>query len=351
MKVLSVVGARPQFIKAAPVSHALRQQHQEFLVHTGQHYDEGMSAVFFKELNIPEPDVNLGVGSGNHGAQTGAMLAQLEEVMQQQAPDYVLLYGDTNSTLAGALAAAKLQIKIAHVEAGLRSFNRTMPEEINRVLTDHVSALLLCPTDTAVQNLAREGITQGVHQVGDVMVDALYYARLRAASILQENNLERGAFWLATIHRPANTDNRAALAGIVEGFAALGKNIVLPVHPRLAAALKREGLQLPPNVEATQPASYLKMTALLEAAELVITDSGGLQKEAYIMQRPCVTVRPETEWVETVAAGWNHLADPTPQSLTQTVQLALANIPTEHPHFYGDGHAAKRIAALLAAHA
>jgi UDP-GlcNAc3NAcA epimerase len=354
MKILTVVGARPQFIKAAPVSRALRPDHLEILVHTGQHYDEAMSDVFFTELNIPQPDVNLGVGSGSHGEQTAAMLAALEAQMIRHQPDWVLLYGDTNSTLAGALAAAKLNLRVAHVEAGLRSFNRTMPEEINRVLTDHVSALLFCPTDAAVENLKQEGITAGVHRVGDVMTDALMDARHRIAervAALQDEGIAHGSYFLATIHRPANTDDPSALRGIVEGFAALEHPIVLPVHPRLKAALAREHLSLPENVIAREPASYLTMIALLDGAELVITDSGGLQKETYIMHRPCITVRPETEWVETVESGWNRLADPTPAALLEAVSAARTVVPKKHPDFYGDGRASHQIVALLAEHA
>lgn len=350
MKVLTVVGARPQFIKAAPVSRAIREQHQEYLVHTGQHYDEGMSDVFFRELHIPEPDMNLGVGSGTHGEQTAAMISGLEAEIFKTKPDWVLLYGDTNSTLAGAIAAAKLAIPIAHVEAGLRSFNRTMPEEINRVLTDHVSTLLFCPTQTAIENLKNEGIMQGVYEVGDVMVDGLLAARARAeATILQENNLFIGNFYLATIHRPANTDSRQALEAIINEFGKLEKIVVLPIHPRLQAALQREKLTMPQNVRVIPPSSYLNMVALLDATEIVVTDSGGLQKEAYVMQRPCVTVRTETEWVETVEAGWNRLA--APDKIAQAVQDALNNKPALHPNFYGDGSASPKIVDIMVNHA
>lgn len=350
MKIFTVVGARPQFIKAAPVSKAIRAQHTEFLVHTGQHYDEGMSEVFFRELAIPAPDANLGVGSGGHGAQTGAMLGGLEALMLEQQPNWVLLYGDTNSTLAGALAASKLNIQIAHVEAGLRSYNRTMPEEINRLLTDHVSTLLFCPTDSAIENLAKEGITKGVHKVGDVMVDALLNAKARAneATLLGELGLAAGSYYLATIHRPANTDSRENLAGILAGFAALAHPIILPAHPRLRHIMEREGLSIPANVQMIPPAGYLNMMALLAGAKVVITDSGGLQKETYIMARPCVTVRPETEWIETVQAGWNRLCDPTPASIQSGVQLALEQQPVAHPNFYGDGQASQQIVALMA---
>lgn len=352
MKILTVVGARPQFIKAAPVSRAIRQQHQEILIHTGQHYDEGMSEVFFRELSIPAPDMNLSVGSGSHGEQTAAMLQGLEAEMLRAMPDWVLLYGDTNSTIAGALAAAKLNIPIAHVEAGLRSFNRTMPEEINRVVTDHVSTLLFCPTQLAVENLKNEGITHGVHEVGDVMVDGLLAAREnihQQVMILQELHLTHGNFYLATIHRAANTDSPEMLAAIAHSLSALEKIVVLPIHPRLQASLKRENITLPENVRVIPPASYLNMVALLDGAQVVITDSGGLQKEAYVMQRPCVTVRTETEWVETVESGWNRLANP--EEIVQKVQEALASTPATHPKFYGDGTASQRIINIMANHA
>ncbi len=352
MTILTVVGARPQFVKAAAVSQVLRAQHTEFLVHTGQHYDVDMSDVFFQELGIPEPDVNLGVGSGAHGAQTGQMLARLEAHMLAQAPDWVLLYGDTNSTLAGALAAAKLNIPVAHIEAGLRSYNRTMPEEINRVLTDHVSRLLFCPTHAAIENLAREGITAGVHHVGDVMMDVLWrvHARREAATVFAAHEVPRAGFILATIHRPANTDARGHLAGILDAFAQLARPVVLPMHPRLKAALTREALPLPENVQAIPPVSYLNMVALLDAADLVITDSGGLQKEAYALERRCVTVRPETEWVETVAVGWNRLAEPNTASLCDQAADSLAANPVVHPDFYGAGDAGAQIVRILSQH-
>ncbi len=353
MKVLTVVGARPQFVKAAAVARHLRQQHEEILVHTGQHYDANMSDVFFQELGIPAPDVNLGTGSGAHGAQTGQMLADLEAQMLHHKPDYVLVYGDTNSTLAGALAAAKLHIPVAHIEAGLRSFNKNMPEEINRVLTDHVSALLFCPTRAAIENLENEGIRHGVYHVGDVMIDILQtaHARCDEATVFEAHNLPREGFFLATIHRPANTDHRAALQGIVEAFAATEQTIVLPVHPRLQAALDREALALSPNVRGIPPQSYLNMVALLTAADLVLTDSGGLQKEAYALHRRCVTVRSETEWVETVAVSWNRLAAPSAESILSRIEDALQANPVVHPDFYGDGHAAEQIVQILTDHA
>jgi UDP-N-acetylglucosamine 2-epimerase len=353
MKILSIVGARPQFIKAAPVSHALRKRHQEVLVHTGQHYDAGMSAVFFEELAIPEPDVNLGIGSGSHGQQTGRMLEAIETVLLAEQPDWVLVYGDTNSTLAGALAAVKLHVPVAHVEAGLRSFNRAMPEEHNRVLTDHCADLLFCPTRTAVELLAREGVARGVHHVGDVMVDALrsHIARAQERStILQTMGLAPKAYLLATIHRPYNTDVPENLRSIFGAFAEIcartGDSIVLPLHPRTRAVLSELGWRLPDGVRAIEPVGYLDMLALEQSARLVLTDSGGIQKEAYCMAVPCITLRPETEWVETVQAGWNVVVHADQAAI---VHAALERAwPTSTPSpVFGDGHAADRIVSLL----
>lgn len=310
MKIITIIGARPQFIKAAPVSKVLRESgHQEYLVHTGQHYDTNMSQVFFDELQIPEPDVNLGVGSGSHGWQTGQMLMALERVIQEVKPDWVLVYGDTNSTLAGALAAVKLHILIAHVEAGLRSFNREMPEEINRVLTDHCSDLLFCPTQTAVDNLAKEGITKGVHLVGDTMYDAVIQfseiARSRS-TILEKLGLGPKEYLLATIHRPYNTDNPENLHSILSAFTEIDEPIIFPVHPRTRQCLsdlklKTDNLKL----RLLEPVGYLDMLVLEKNAKAILTDSGGMQKEAYFLRVPCITLRTETEWVETVEAGWN----------------------------------------------
>ena len=352
MRVVTVVGARPQFVKAAPVSRVLREAHSEVLVHTGQHYDYGMSQVFFDELGMPEPDVNLGVGSGSHGRQTGEMLIGLEEVLLVERPDWVLVYGDTNSTLAGALAAAKLQIPVAHVEAGLRSNNRVMPEEHNRVLADHCSDLLFCPTGTAVSNLAREGITRGVHLVGDVMYDAVLQhgamARQRS-TVLDELGLAGQRFALATIHRPYNTDDPSRLREIVNALGALNIPVVFPVHARTRDRLAQ--IHNPQstirNLQSVNPLGYLDMLALEQAASLILTDSGGVQKEAYFFGVPCVTLRPETEWVETVAAGWNRLAWGDAK-----VVLAVASKPWPTglpPRVFGDGRAAEKIVELLEA--
>ncbi|MGB0383315.1 MAG: non-hydrolyzing UDP-N-acetylglucosamine 2-epimerase [Ardenticatenaceae bacterium] len=357
MKILTVVGARPQFIKAAPVSKALRESgHQEFLVHTGQHYDYGMSQIFFEELGLPEPNVNLGVGSGSHGRQTGQMLIGLEEIVQAEKPDWILVYGDTNSTLAGALVACKLQIPIAHVEAGLRSFNRAMPEEHNRVLTDHCSELLFCPTQTAVDHLKQEGIIQGVHLVGDTMYDAvLQFSEIahQRSTILQDLNLETKKYLLATVHRPYNTDVPENLLSILSAFQEIGQTIVFPVHPRTRKKIiQLEGrldIQRFDNIKMIEPVGYLDMLMLEQHARMILTDSGGIQKEAYFFGVPCVTLRPETEWVETVEAGWNVIVHADREKI-----LAAATdrewARTSPPAIFGNGEASHNIASLLLMH-
>jgi UDP-GlcNAc3NAcA epimerase len=312
-RLLTIVGARPQFIKAAAVSRAIRASGDftEILVHTGQHFDAMMSDVFFSELDMPPPHEHFAIHGGRHGAMTGLMLQAVEGAMVKHEPDWVLVYGDTNSTLAGALAAAKLHIPIVHVEAGLRSFNRRMPEEINRVVTDHVSTLLLSPTMTGVTNLAREGITRGVHHVGDVMHDALIHAMARArltSPIVDDMGLSAGSFVLATVHRAENTDDPARLALVIDALRreAEGRAVVLPVHPRTRQALKRTGVETG-AIRVIDPVGYIDMARLLDGCALVMTDSGGLQKEAYFARRPCITLRDETEWVETIEHGWNRL--------------------------------------------
>ncbi|MCI0521480.1 MAG: UDP-N-acetylglucosamine 2-epimerase (non-hydrolyzing) [Chloroflexi bacterium] len=347
MKIVSIVGARPQFIKAAAVSRVLRRKHSEYLVHTGQHYDEQMSAVFFEELDIPQADINLEVGSGLHGAQTGVMLAAIEQALLAQKPDWALVYGDTNSTLAGALAAVKLHIPIAHVEAGLRSFNRRMPEEINRLMADHVSQLLLCPSQAAVENLAAEGIHRGVHLVGDVMADALFFALERArgrADVLPRLGLSEKGYLLATVHRAENTDQAGRLMGILAALEALAEPVIFPVHPRTRKAMQALGFW-PKHITVIEPLGYLDMARLESAARMILTDSGGVQKEAYWLGVPCVTLREETEWVETVAAGWNRLAG----AETQRILDAVTNftLPGERAQLYGDGRAAERCVAIL----
>jgi UDP-GlcNAc3NAcA epimerase len=349
MKIVTVLGARPQFIKAAALSRELRKRHQEILVHTGQHYDYGMSGVFFDSLEIPAPDVNLGVGSGSHGAQTAAMLSGIEEVLVKEKPDWLLIYGDTNSTLAGAVAASKLNIPVAHVEAGLRSFNRRMPEEVNRVVADHLSSLLLCPSQTAVGHLAGEGIHDGVHLVGDVMLDVLNWARERAAphaaQTLEKLGVKRGEYLLATIHRGENTDDAQRLGAIVDALNALEETVLFPVHPRTRKAIAAGGQQLAAHVHTIEPLGYFEMVTVSGAARLILTDSGGLQKEAYWLGVPCVTMRDETEWVETVDSGWNTLtgADRT-QIIDQVRHFAP---PSARAALYGDGHCAARCATLL----
>ncbi|RQD84137.1 MAG: UDP-N-acetylglucosamine 2-epimerase (non-hydrolyzing) [Methanocalculus sp. MSAO_Arc2] len=360
MKIVSIIGARPQFIKCAPVSRAIRRDHQEILVHTGQHYDENMSDIFFQELAIPTPDYHLGIGSGSHGEQTGRMLAAIEEVLIREEPDMVLVYGDTNSTLAGALAAAKLHIPVAHVEAGLRSFDRSMPEEINRVLTDHASDLLFVPTENGVANLAREGIIKGVHRVGDVMVDALLINRELAAQsdILDRLDLDAGTYYLATVHRPGNTDHEQNLRSIMAACAALERPVIFPAHPRTQKYLEAYGI-VPDSaspIRLIEPLPYLDMLRLLAQAAAVLTDSGGVQKEAYILQVPCITLRENTEWVETVEDGWNILVGADTDRIIAAVRKMAGESPEQqeghsrtHSAHYGDGTAADEIRRVISA--
>jgi UDP-N-acetylglucosamine 2-epimerase len=347
MNVLSVVGARPQFIKASAVSRELRLHCQEKLVHTGQHYDHAMSGVFFEELGIPEPDYNLNIGSGAHGHQTGAMLAALEAVMLHEKPGWVLVYGDTNSTLAGALAAAKLHIPVVHVEAGLRSYNRTMPEEINRVLTDHCSEILFCPTQTAVENLTKEGITHHVFFVGDVMLDTLltFLPRLDHIEVLTRIGVTAKEYVLATVHRASNTDDADALSRVLDCLAAVDATVIFPIHPRTAAAMTRFGLSFPINVKTIEPVNYQQMLVLERNARAVLTDSGGVQKEAYFLSTPCLTLRTETEWTETLATGWNQLVGLDPMKIKAC--LSLPHPSNDPPPLYGNGTAAKQIVEIL----
>ncbi|HEM62627.1 MAG TPA: UDP-N-acetylglucosamine 2-epimerase (non-hydrolyzing) [Chloroflexi bacterium] len=345
MKIASVVGARPQFIKAAPLDRELRQLCTHVLIHTGQHYDYSMSAIFFEELHIPEPDYNLGVGSGSHGRQTGEMLIRIEETLQRERPDCVVVYGDTNSTLAGALAAAKLHLPVAHVEAGLRSFDRSMPEEINRVLTDHLADILFCPTETARSNLSHEGIAQGVFNFGDLMYDAVLHSvdlLDKRSDLLSFLGLQSGRYLLITVHRPANTDQDQNLSSILDALGETHEEVVFPAHPRTTEALARLGREVPPNVRLLEPVSYVNMLCLEKNARLVLTDSGGMQKEAYLLGVPCVTLRKETEWVETVEAGWNLLVGASKDRILEAVHHFRPE--RERPSVFGDGRASERMA-------
>jgi len=371
MKLLTVVGARPQFIKAAVVSRAIKESNhssspeiEEFIVHTGQHYDHNMSAVFFDELQIPKPDVNLEIGSLSHGRQTGEMMIRLEELFLQQKPDLILVYGDTNSTLAGSLTAAKLHIPIAHVEAGLRSFNRRMPEEINRIITDQLSELLFCPTREAVENLGREGIPDprigsGVFQSGDVMCDAAqYYGNIADDSWLEENQLKGGSYILATIHRAESTDEQATLTGLIEALKAISNShlpVIWPVHPRTRKKIAELGLdekiKEAPALKIVEPLSYLQMVCAEKNSRLILTDSGGVQKEAYFHGVLCVTMRTETEWVELVESGWNLIAGLDEKTIVKSVETMLSKDigGLVRENFYGDGRAGEKIVAEIKA--
>jgi UDP-GlcNAc3NAcA epimerase len=348
MKVLSIVGARPEFIQAAPVSRALRVAHTEVLVHTGQHYDYHMSQVFFQELDLPTPDYNLGIGSGPHGQQTGAMLAALEPVLLKEQPDWVLIRGDTNSTLAGALAASKARLPLAHIEAGARSFDRDMPEEINRLVADRLSDLLFCISPSGVENLAAEGVTEGVHYVGDVMYDAVLHAMplaIRRSEVLSRLGVSHQGYVLATVHRAANTDNPVTLTRIVSALNSLEEPVVFPLHPRAAQAIVGLGVSFRPHVRAIEPVGYLDMLMLESSARVILTDSGGVTREAYFLAVPCVTLRLQTEHVETIALGWNTLVGSEPEHILETVKHFRPIGP--RPPVYGDGAAAKRIVRTL----
>ena len=348
MRVLSVVGARPQFVKAALLSAELaRRGIDEVLVHTGQHYDREMSDVFFDELKLPAPAHQLGVGGGGHGEQTGEMLKRLEPVIEKEAPDWVLVYGDTNSTLAGALAAAKLHVPVAHVEAGLRSFNRAMPEEINRIVADHLAELLLVPNEHSAKQLASEGIARGVRVVGDLMVDLALQVASRfpeRPAVLDRFGLQRGAYGVVTIHRASNTDDPATFRRLVAGLRAANLPIVFPVHPRTRELAQREGVGSGDNVTLCEPLPYAQMLALLANAAVLFTDSGGLQKEAFVVKVPCVTLREETEWIDTLEDGWNVLAGSDPEKIAQASRRAR---PARQGTPYGDGEAARKIVDAL----
>ncbi len=358
IKVLTVLGARPQFIKAATVSRAIRdsasEEVSEVIVHTGQHYDEKMSQVFFEELEIPSPHYNLGISGLSHGAMTGRMLEAIETVIQREVPDWVLVYGDTNSTLAGALAAAKLHVPVAHVEAGLRSFNMRMPEEINRIVADRVSTILFCPTDAAVENLAREGMAAGVQNVGDVMYDAALHYGAKAgleSQICHDLVVRKCGFVLATCHRQENTDDPWRMSGILAALAHIAHKlpVIFPVHPRTRKRLSEMGFDATlSQLHIIEPVSYVEMIALEKAARLIVTDSGGVQKEAYFLGVPCITIRDETEWGGTLESGWNRLAGAdTKRIICAFEEQNGFDISAVRPEIFGDGRAAEKILAAL----
>jgi len=355
-KILTVVGARPQFVKAAVLSRLFRTSNgfEEYLVHTGQHYDHGMSQIFFDELGLPQPDVNLGIGGGTHGVNTGRMIEKLEECMLREKPTAVLVYGDTDSTLAGALAAAKLHIPVIHVEAGLRSFNRRMPEEVNRILTDHLSDLLFCPTKASVANLHNENIVKGVFHVGDVMYDAaLQFSDLadRQSKILELLSVEKKEYYLATIHRAENTDNVVRIGSVLRAFNRIATPdcpIIFPLHPRTKNQVERFGLDgaltNSRSLRVIPPVGFVDMAMLQKNAQCILTDSGGVQKEAYFHGTPCITLRDETEWTETVEAGWNQLAG----TDTDLICSAVKNVKQGEPiDEYGEGRAADKIVSTI----
>lgn len=354
MKILTIVGTRPQLVKVAAVSRELRKHFAEILVNTGQHYDYNMAGVFFDELNIPKPDYDLGVGSDTHGRQTARMIIAIEGVVEKENPDAILVYGDTNSTLAGAMVASKLHIPIIHIEAGLRSYNKEMPEEINRIMTDHVSDLLFAPTQSAVKNLKSEGITQGVHQVGDVMYDAVVYNMALAEEkyTLNNFNLVSKEYVLGTIHRANNTDNKERLEAILKAFMTLDEKVFLPLHPRTKNKIATFGLDTilkeSNNIEIVEPISYLEMLLLEKHAKAIVTDSGGVQKEAYFSKVPCITLRDQTEWIETIETEWNRLVNPLEENLAEK----LSNLKPGRPitDLYGDGEAAKKIIGIMKEH-
>lgn len=353
MKIVSVVGARPQFIKLAALSRKLRKKHRELILHTGQHYDDELSKVFFRQLKIPPPDFNLGVGSGSHGQQTGSMLEEIEYILLQQKPDLVIVYGDTNSTLAGALAAAKLKIPLAHVEAGLRSYRKNMPEEINRVVSDHLSDFLLCPTKTAVENLKREGITKGVYLVGDVMYDSvlqnLKIAR-KISSVMKDLALRTKDFYLVTIHRAENTDDQKNLKKIVDILLYIKGKVIFPAHPRVRKFLKKydllKRLRSKKDLALIDAVSYWDMLILQQNAKIILTDSGGVQKEAFFLKTPCITLREETEWVETVREGRNKV---TGLNLNKIKRILKRDPPLETivSGQFGNGRASQKISNII----
>lgn len=349
MRILNVVGARPQFVKAAAVCRALRARPgvSDLLVHTGQHYDPEMSDVFFEQLHLPKPDRELGIGSGSHAEQTGRILMAIEGVIAEEKPDLVLVYGDTNTTLAAALAAVKVHVAVGHVEGGMRSFDRRMPEEINRVVADHVSSLHFCPTPVAVENLRGEGVERGVHLVGDVMFDVLTLSLpYKNDAALDAEGVRPGEYYVMTLHRAGNTDDPERLAAIVKAAGSLDRPVLFPVHPRTTKAMAKAGIVAEGSLRAKSPMGYLDFLALQAHARAIMTDSGGVQKEAYMLGVPCITLRAETEWTETVDAGWNVLVDADPDAVVAATERT---VPAARPPLYGDGHAAEKIADICEA--
>ena len=351
MKIISVVGARPQFIKLAILSKELRENHNEIIIHTGQHYDDNMSKYFFEEMQIAKPDYNLNIGSGSHGKQTAEMLIGLEDIFLHQKPDVVITFGDTNTTLATGLAATKLNIPVAHVEAGLRSHNREMPEEINRILTDHISDYLFAPTLTAMENIKIENLYGKPFLVGDVMYDSLlYYGKIaeQNSRILKNLKLKQKEYILLTLHRPYNVDNIQKLQNIFSALKQTKRFIVLPVHPRTRKMIESTNTIIPENISIIEPLGYLDFIFLQKHSEKIITDSGGIQKEAYLHGIPCITIRPETEWIETVKAGWNVLVG---DKKDQLIENCLHFKPSHNrPRYFGDGNSSKKIISILESH-
>lgn len=354
MKILTIVGARPQFIKAAAISRQIEKNYKsqitEIILHTGQHFDNNMSEIFFSDMNIPKPKINLKISGGNHGAMTAKMLEGIEKVILDEKPDYVLLYGDTNSTLAGSLAAVKLKVPIAHVEAGLRSYNMNMPEEVNRILTDRVAKLLFCPTNIAVNNLKKEGITEGVINSGDVMYDISLIFKEEAqkkSTIKRRLNLKTNEFILATCHRAENTDKKENLKEILNALENIAKNftVIFPVHPRTKKLIEFYNLDsLTTNIVLIEPLSFFDTLALEQSAKMILTDSGGIQKEAFFYNTPCITLRDETEWIETIELGWNILAGANSKNILQAFNFFIDHHPFEKKYLpYGDGMASKII--------
>lgn len=348
MKIVTVIGARPQFIKASIVSNTLRLYHDEILINTGQHYDSNMSGVFFEELQIPKADYNLCVGSGNHGFQTGNMLVKLEEIYLKEKPDIVIVYGDTNSTLAGALCASKLLIPVVHIEAGVRSFNKKMPEEQNRILTDHISKMLLVPTATAIRNLLLEGLSEHVFNVGDVMLDTILKFKEIAekkSNITEKLNCANNEYILATIHRAENTNDINRLKSILKAFKESDETIILPLHPRTKKYIASYGISMGRNIKVIEPVGYLDMIKLEASSRKIVTDSGGVQKEAYFLKKPCITIREETEWIETLEGGWNVLVGSDRNKIINAIKSCVNE--KNYKELFGDGNAAVKVVDII----